>query len=105
MMHDHGLSQDDINDIRDLLVRFPEIETAKIFGSRAKGKYKKGSDIDIALFGVHLADQTISEISYQLNQETLMPYHFDIFCYNTATNIDLKDHIDRGGKSIYQKEC
>lgn len=98
-----GLRDSDINTIRQVLQQFPEVQSALMFGSRAKGNYRSGSDVDIALKGEALSYQIILRISAQLNEETLMPYHFDVLDYNTLTNDQLKDHINRVGKIFYQR--
>lgn len=41
----------DIEYIKKALIKFNEIEEAVVFGSRAMGNYKKGSDIDIVIIG------------------------------------------------------
>lgn len=46
-----GLRETDLEYIRTALSRFVEIEKAAIFGSRAKGTYKPGSDEDLAVWG------------------------------------------------------
>ena len=46
-----GLLDRDIKYIRKALEKYDEIEKAVIFGSRAMGNYKKGSDVDIAIDG------------------------------------------------------
>lgn len=83
---------------------FPEIEKAIIFGSRAMGNYKKGSDIDIAILGNNINDKTITRLSATLNEEKPIPYFIDIVNYNSITNIQLKEHIDKEGKVLFRKE-
>lgn len=46
-----GLTDKDLKEITGILARFPQIKEALIFGSRALGNYKKGSDIDLVLKG------------------------------------------------------
>ncbi len=48
--------------------KFSAVEQAVIFGSRAKGNYKKGSDVDIAILGKDIDDKLTSKISYILNE-------------------------------------
>lgn len=97
-----GLRDDDINAIREIIQKFPEVELALIFGSRAIGNYKQGSDVDIALKGIAVNYNTALTISSTLNEETLMPYRFDVLNYNTVQNQDLRSHIDRVDKIIYE---
>ena len=97
-----GLIDTDLNNIRAVISKHSDVETAFIFGSRAKGNYRNGSDVDIALKGTSLNYKTIVEISSELNEETLMPYHFDILNYHTINNDDLINHINRVGVSFYE---
>lgn len=95
-----GLSESEIDIIRQHLSKYPEIEKATIFGSRAKGNFKKGSDVDIALYGKNVTLDTITSINYQLNEETPLIYFFDILSYNDIETKELKEHIDRVGVEI-----
>ncbi len=98
-----GLTSNDLQIILDTLKSYPQIESAVIFGSRALNTYRKGSDIDIALKGERI-ESIAPEISGRLNEESPLPYFFDIIDYNSITNADLCDHINRVGKQIYKKE-
>lgn len=97
-----GLTPSEVQQITDVLKRFTQVEKAVIFGSRALGTYKPGSDIDLALFGQGL-DKVVTTISYTLNEETLLPYFFDVLDYGAISNPDLKDHVDRVGVVVYLK--
>ncbi len=102
---DHfGLQHEDITAIIAVLAQYPSVQTALIFGSRAKGNYKQGSDVDIALKGAEMSDQTAAAVAYQLNEETIMPYRFDVLNYHTIVNPDLRAHIDRVGQQLYTTE-
>lgn len=96
-----GLNQTDLEIIISLLKRFHEVKEAILFGSRAKGNYRTGSDVDISLKGEELNSEIISRISYHLNEETAMPYKFDVVNYHKISNIELKNHIDRVGICFY----
>lgn len=98
-----GLKQTDLNAVISILEKYSDIESAVIFGSRAKGNYKNGSDVDIAVKGKSLNFDLINQISYLLNEESLMPYKFDILNYHTIDNQDLLEHIDRAGIEFYSK--
>lgn len=98
-----GLKEEDIQDIVAVLQQHEKVGEAIIFGSRAKGNYKNGSDVDIALKGMALDYKTTRGISYILNEETQMPYRFDVLNYHTVSNIDLTDHINRIGISFYKR--
>ena len=100
MKNNFGLRDTDLITIKGILTKYPQIQHALIFGSRAKGNYKTGSDVDIALKGI-LDFNVLSQISYFLNEETSMPYKFDILIYETIQEPALKDHIDRVGVEFY----
>ncbi len=84
-------------------IDFPEIEEVLIFGSRAMGNFKSGSDIDLAVKGEKVEWETIVELSTILNERQPIPYHFDITDYKSVDNDDLQKHIDQYGKVIYSK--
>ncbi|MEJ7684903.1 MAG: nucleotidyltransferase domain-containing protein [Segetibacter sp.] len=98
-----GLKDGDLQNIIAVLQQEQEVKEAIIFGSRAKGNYKKGSDVDIALKGTGIGYKTTSNISYILNEETQMPYKFDVLNYHMVTNKDLTEHINRTGISFYNR--
>ncbi len=98
---DNGLRESDIQTIRDVLKQHPEVETAVLYGSRALGTWKKGSDIDLALKGKQLSSRICSQIHFELEEDTWLPYFFDISHYETINNKKLKAHIDQVGQTIY----
>jgi len=102
-MDKFGLRENDLELIINLISQYPSINEAVIFGSRAKNNYRNGSDVDIALKGAEITSELINNISYILNEETLLPYKFDILNYHEIKTIELIDHIDRVGISIYKK--
>ena len=99
-----GLLLTDLESIAALLRRYTAVETAVLFGSRAKGTHRPGSDVDIALQGSHLTQRMVTSIGDFLNEETLMPYHFDVVNYHTIENPNLVAHIDRVGVVLYTAE-
>ena len=99
----HGLRQRDIEEIVQALRRFPEIDEALLFGSRAKGNYKPGSDVDIAIKGRKIKHSCVVDLSFFLNEESLLPYFFDIVHYEGITERELTQHIDRVGKLLYAR--
>src|ERR1043166_6391180 len=98
-----GLKHDDLQTIISILEQQPCIEEALIFGSRSKGNFKPGSDVDIALKGRQLDFKIVSCISFLLNEETSMPYKFDVLNYHDIKNKDLVEHIDRVGTRFYKR--
>ena len=102
MNPDHGLSPQTIARIGEVLARFPEVEKATLFGSRAKGTHRPGSDIDLALAGHGLDWRTFSRIEDAFD-ETLLPYSFSLIGHNAETDRDVAAHIARVGILLYER--
>jgi len=80
---------------------YPTVQWLKIYGSRAKGDYRTGSDIDLAYLDVDekdLSGHFLTELD-----ELPTPYLFDVTNYQKISNQDLKEHIDRVGKLIWKR--
>ncbi len=63
-LHDSGLSAKDVESVRQTLRLFPKISEAILYGSRAKGSYRPGSDINLTLKGNELSYKTCSTSSW-----------------------------------------
>ena len=100
----YGLSAGTIDRINGVLAQFPEIEKALLYGSRAKGNYKPGSDIDLALVGSRLSSQVLARINNELD-ELLLPYKLDTLILAKVTHQDLLDHIQRVGRLFYERNA
>ena len=98
----YGLKASDLDVIREVLERFPDVVSAWVYGSRALGTQKSGSDVDIALKGKDITRNTVTRISALLNEESPLPYHFDITSYHAINKPQLKEHIDRFGMLLYE---
>ncbi|MEN1762016.1 nucleotidyltransferase domain-containing protein [Anoxynatronum sibiricum] len=99
----NGLLDRDLNFIIEAVDKYSEIEEVILFGSRAMGNYKKGSDVDLAIVGENIDRKILRRISDDLNEEYPLPYFFDVLNYNDISNEALKKHIDSVGKSIYKR--
>ncbi|MCL1944922.1 MAG: nucleotidyltransferase domain-containing protein [Firmicutes bacterium] len=100
-MNSIGISKHAFCTIVDIISQFDCVNSAKVFGSRAKGNYKKYSDIDICLFG-KISSIDIGRINSLLDDCSII-YICDVLAYDTISNQELKDHIDRVGITIYNK--
>ena len=101
MKNEFGLSSEDMSFIINVIKQYNEVEKAVIYGSRAMGNFKNGSDVDIALMGANVNFDTVSKIHFKLEEESPMPYFFDVTDYNHLESEDLKRHIEKFGKEIY----
>ncbi len=96
-----GFSKQDGERILSALLKFPEIEKAIVFGSRAMGNSKKGSDVDLAILGKNITSKTAVRLRSLLNQELPLPYFFDVVIYENIANDNLKRHIDEHGVVLF----
>ena len=95
-----GLSDSDLNEIISALRRAPEIQSAKIFGSRAKGTYRNGSDIDIAIEAPAMDYDRFLRLCTNLD-DLMLPYKIDLIVQHNIQNDALLDHIQRVGISLW----
>jgi predicted nucleotidyltransferase len=98
----YGLTQQTLKDIIGVFTQYQEVEQAVLYGSRAKGNYRPGSDIDITLKGAPLNMTLLFKIMEQLELLDL-PYEIDLSLYTQIENISLLEHIERVGQVIYQR--
>ncbi|MBC8039849.1 MAG: nucleotidyltransferase domain-containing protein [Opitutaceae bacterium] len=99
----YGLSEDTRTQISCVLARFPEVERATLFGSRAKGSHRAGSDIDLALVGTALDWRMLGRIEDAFDVSSL-PYRFSLLHHNAGTDPEVAAHIARVGREIYVAE-
>ena len=96
-----GLPEKSMDMIIEALSRWSEIEKAAIFGSRATGNYKRGSDVDLVIYGSLVTFEIVSGLSCLLNEELPLPYFFDVLHYEAISSDRLRSNIDVQGKLIY----
>jgi len=98
-----GLQEATIQKICAVLRHYPQVEKAILYGSRAKGNFKNGSDIDLTLRGG--ADLTLN-VLYKIMDEIddlLLPYTIDLSIFNHINDQDMIEHIQRVGVAFYEK--
>lgn len=96
----HGLSAATVAAIHQVFARFPEIESATLYGSRAKGNHKPGSDIDLTLHGENLTPALLADIADTLD-DLLLPYTIDLSIFALLDHPPLSEHIQRAGQQFY----
>jgi len=97
-----GIEHNNFNLIKDVFAFYSKIDEAIIFGSRALGTEREGSDVDIAIKGNNLKIDDILALKNQL-LELPLAYDYDIIIYENIKNIELTEHIDKNGISFYEK--
>ena len=97
-----GLKQKDLENILGTLTSNPKIKEIILFGSRAKGNWSPGSDIDISIKGNELNLDDILKATLSI-EELSIPYKIDLVIYNRINEPELKKHIDRIGISLFKR--
>lgn len=97
-----GLSVEQLNIINRILTQAANVQSAYLFGSRAKGTNKPASDIDLAIKGIGIQKDDIAAL-WAAFEESNLPFFVDVRSYEAIRNQELKDHIDRVGIQIYPR--
>ena len=97
-----SLQEKTVERVRQVLERYPQVTAAVLYGSRAKGNARPGSDIDLTLHGDGLDLNTLNRIRLDLD-DLLLPYTFDVSSYAQIDNPALLDHIARVGVPFYHR--
>lgn len=100
-MQNFGLPDKTLATIRHILAECPAVEKAILYGSRAKGNHRPGSDIDLTLIGDRLDLNILGELSARLD-ESPIPYQVDLSLWSRIDNAKLREHIERVGVVFYQ---
>lgn len=97
-----GLKPDVIGDMSRVFGAYPEVEQVILYGSRAMGNFKPGSDIDLCMVGPNLTLPLLLKIDTDLD-DLLLPYKIDLSIRDHIDNPDLTAHIQRAGVSFYRR--
>ncbi|RYE34272.1 MAG: nucleotidyltransferase domain-containing protein [Sphingobacteriaceae bacterium] len=97
-----GLKEETIIKIISVFALHPEVEEVVIYGSRAKGNYRNGSDLDLTLTGSALNNDILTKINQEID-DLNTPYLFDISIFRNLNSPDLEAHIKRIGQVFYKR--
>jgi len=98
----YGIKESILASILEIFSKNSKIEKVLLYGSRAKGNHKNGSDIDLTLVGENIKLEDIYKLHLELD-ELYLPYNFDLSIFQKIENKDLIDHINRVGIIIYER--
>lgn len=96
-----GLSDTVIQELQDVFRRYTNIEKVLIFGSRSKGNYRAGSDIDLAVIGHDIDYRLLLNLQCDIEDLELL-YSIDLLDYQKKKGTPIGDHIDRVGQVFYE---
>jgi len=89
--------------IQSVFGKHSGVEAAILYGSRAKGSYRNGSDIDLTLHGTSLDLSTLMKIEHELD-DLCLPHKIDLSIFHKIENPDLIEHITRVGVEFYRRD-
>jgi predicted nucleotidyltransferase len=98
-----GLTDRDMHTITDIFTRYPQIKTVQLFGSRAKGTFHSGSDIDLAVMNKDVPPKVMLQLQNEFSESSL-PYFVDLVYYPEIESDAFREHIERVGVVIYSAE-
>lgn len=98
-----GLKDHILEKIRNVFSKYEQVEKVLIYGSRAKGNYKPGSDIDLTFIGEGLNRRILNNIDDDID-DLLLPYSFDLSILKEVTNLDFLAHVNRVGILFYERK-
>jgi len=100
-LSDTGLNETTINKIHSVFAKYPQIKTVMLYGSRAKGTFRNGSDIDLSIKNSQVNHKDLLGLELALD-ELMTPYGFDISVLENIENHELVEHIERVGRLFYE---
>lgn len=97
-----GLPEAAIEGIQKVLAAHPEVERAIVYGSRALGRQRAASDIDLTLLGPAIRPCTLAQIEAELD-DLLLPWMIDLSRLADLSHPPLLAHIHRVGQVLYSR--
>lgn len=99
----YGLTDRELALMDSYFFQIANLEKVILYGSRAKGNYKKFSDVDITLLGKEIGISDLFKLQ-DLLYESDLPYMYDVSLFKSLTNPDLIDHINRKGVVLWERK-
>ena len=98
----YGLTDIELSKLLGAITESPEVEEIILYGSRARGNYRRYSDIDLTLTGESLERRTLYRILERID-DLLLPYEIDLSIKAELDYQPLLDEINTEGITIYKR--
>ncbi len=100
-----GLPDHAVDQVRSVFRKYPQVRRVLLYGSRAMGRERAGSDIDLCVEADDLSLAQLLAIENRID-DLLLPWKVDLALRHKIDNPALLEHIDRVGQVFYQgPEC
>lgn len=96
-----GLTPALISMIRNVFARHAPVTEVRVYGSRAKGNFRAGSDIDLSIMDEHVSSAQLMQIENEFDELPTL-YSIDLSLFHRIDNPALTEHILRVGKVFYR---
>jgi predicted nucleotidyltransferase len=97
-----GLKESTIAAMNGVFASCPQVEKVILYGSRARGTQRNGSDIDLTIVGKEVTHDQLLALANQLD-DLLLPYKIDLSLLRQIENPDLLEHIRRVGVVFFER--
>jgi predicted nucleotidyltransferase len=101
--NDFGLAPSVISMIRGVFSRYPAISEVRLYGSRAKGNFREGSDIDLSIMDEEVTATQMMQLENDIDELPTL-YSIDLSLFHRIDNPSLAEHILRIGKVFYSSK-
>lgn len=95
----YGLPDTVVDRLKSVFKQYPQVSRVRLYGSRAKGNFQPGSDIDLCIDGDTLTLADLFEIENRID-DLLLPWKVDLLLRHKIDNPELLDHVDRVGVKL-----
>lgn len=96
-----GLDKNLLESIVRIITSHKKVEKIILYGSRAVNRFKRASDIDLAIAGTRWTDDDAAVVKFHLEESLPTPLKFDVVLLNTLKKQGLVDDIREEGVVIY----
>ena len=95
-----SLRDKDLQVLRGALARFPSVREVRVFGSRATGRARRASDLDLAISAPNATAQEWADL-FEALEEAPIIYELDLVRLDEPFNARLRERIEREGITVY----
>ncbi len=99
-MTDTGLPESAVEKLRGIFKNYAKIHQVILYGSRAMGTYRPGSDIDLCIEAESFGLLELLAIENQID-DLLLPWKVDLSLRHKIDNAALLNHIQRVGQTFF----
>lgn len=97
-----GIPQADSQRLLELIRTHSHVQKVVLYGSRALGRQRAGSDIDLCLEAPSMKLGELLELGAQLD-DLLMPWQIDLQLLHLIAHEGLVAHIERAGQLLWER--